>query len=82
MLPVTDSKPLLMMLPPVMLPVAVTELALIGPVGQGDVLVNIASGMAGRLDPKHANWGCVLGKSLENIAGNEIRKIEIVVGRF
>jgi len=53
-----------------------------GPVQKGDVLVNVEQGIAGRLDPSKATWGCVLGKSLENYSGNSIALIEIAVGRF
>jgi hypothetical protein len=53
-----------------------------GPVQKGDILVNVESGTAGRLDTSKATWGCVLGKSLENYSGNNIAMIEVAVGRF
>ena len=67
------------------LPVALTGRVLCqvqGPVRKGDILVNVQSGIAGRLDPAQAAWGCVLGKSLENLSGNDVAMIEVVVGRF
>jgi hypothetical protein len=53
-----------------------------GPVTKGDRLVNIQSGIAGRMDPALYEPGCIIGKSLENIETNEIKTIEVVVGRF
>lgn len=52
-----------------------------GPVKRGDRLVNVAPGVAGRLDPAKAQPGCLLGKSLEDHATDEIKLIEIAVGR-
>ena len=53
-----------------------------GPVGKGDLLVNISAGTAGRLDPAQYRPGCVVGKSLESIPDKITRTIEIAVGRF
>jgi len=52
-----------------------------GPVDKGDVLVTgEQTGTAQRIN----SWkpGCVVGKSLDRIDNNEIKKIEVVVGRF
>ena len=53
-----------------------------GPVAKGDRLVNIDTGVAGRLDPALHEYGCIIGKSLGEIADDSIQTIEIVVGRF
>jgi hypothetical protein len=53
-----------------------------GPVAKGDCLVNIRSGVAGRLDPVLHQYGCIIGKSLGEIADDSVQTIEIVVGRF
>ena len=53
-----------------------------GPVAKGDRLVNIDTGIAGRLDPALHEYGCIVGKSLGEIADDSIQTIEIVVGRF
>jgi outer membrane lipoprotein SlyB len=53
-----------------------------GPVEKGDRLVNIAPGIAGRLDPDKYQVGCVVGKSLEVIANTSIQMIEIAIGRY
>jgi hypothetical protein len=53
-----------------------------GPVTKGDRLVNIRSGVAGRLDPVLHQYGCIIGKSLDEIADDSTQTIEIVVGRF
>jgi hypothetical protein len=53
-----------------------------GPVAKGDRLVNIDTGVAGRLDPALHEYGCIVGKSLGEIADDSIQTIEIVVGRF
>ena len=66
-------------------PVALTGRVLCqvrGPVQKGDILVNIESGTAGRLDPALASWGCVVGKSLVDHPTNDVAMIEIAVGRF
>jgi hypothetical protein len=52
-----------------------------GPVAKGDRLVNIRSGIAGRLDPEKFDAGCIIGKSLESIADNSTALIQIAVGR-
>ena len=53
-----------------------------GPVAKGDRLVNINTGVAGRLDPALHEYGCIIGKSLGEITDDSIQTIEIVVGRF
>jgi hypothetical protein len=53
-----------------------------GPVEKGDRLVNVAPGIAGRLDPDKYEVGCVIGKSLEVIANTSIQMIEIAIGRY
>jgi hypothetical protein len=55
----------------------------LGPVTKGQSLVasNIA-GVAQALDKTLYNPGCVIGKSLEEITTDEIRTIEVVVGRL
>jgi hypothetical protein len=53
-----------------------------GPVAKGDRLVNIRSGVAGRLDPVLHQYGCIIGKSLGEIPDDSVQTIEIVVGRF
>ena len=54
-----------------------------GPVDKGDLLVtsNI-SGVAQRLVADKFRPGCIIGKSLECIMHDEIKLVEIVVGRF
>lgn len=53
-----------------------------GPVAKGDVLVTgELPGVAQRIGMNYQP-GCVLGKSLEEIADNSISVIEVVVGRF
>lgn len=54
-----------------------------GPVTKGDILVTSnVSGVAQRLVANKFQPGCVLGKSLDQIENDEIKLIEIVVGRF
>jgi hypothetical protein len=53
-----------------------------GPVAKGDLLVNIAAGTAGRLDPNKYAVGSVIGKSLEEIRDNGQHMIEIAIGRY
>jgi hypothetical protein len=54
-----------------------------GPVKKGDVLVtSITPGTAQRINTVEFQPGCVVGKSLENIPDNELKLIEVVVGRF
>ena len=52
-----------------------------GPVSKGDRLVNKTSGTAGRFDPALGELGCIIGKSLEDIADDQVALIEISVGR-
>jgi len=52
-----------------------------GPVSKGDRLVNKTFGVAGRFDPALGELGCIIGKSLEHIADDQIVLIEISVGR-
>jgi hypothetical protein len=53
-----------------------------GPVAKGDrVVASDVPGVAVRLDPTLYEPGCIIGKSLENIADDSIQTIEIVVGR-
>jgi hypothetical protein len=54
-----------------------------GPVNKGDVLVTSnVTGVAQTIDADKFQPGCVVGKSLESIDHDEIKLIEIVVGRF
>jgi hypothetical protein len=53
-----------------------------GPVSKGDRLVNIAAGVAGRLDPDKYEVGSVIGKSLEEICDSGRHIIEIAIGRY
>jgi len=54
-----------------------------GPVNKGDILVSSdVNGVAQKLDKSKYEIGCVLGKSLDIINDNSIKKIEIAVGRF
>jgi plastocyanin len=53
-----------------------------GPVSKGDRLVNIAAGVAGRLDPDKYEVGSVIGKSLEEICDSGQHIIEIAIGRY
>jgi len=68
------------------LPVALTgrvPCMVIGPVSKGDLLVTSRlAGVAQRIDLSKYSPGCILGKSLENIDTNEIRIIEVLVGRL
>ena len=52
-----------------------------GPVTKGDRLVNISSGIAGRYDPTLGAFGCIIGKSLQDITDQQVVLIEIAVGR-
>ena len=52
-----------------------------GPVTKGDRLVNVASGIAGKFNPAKAELGCVVGKSLQDLAHDRVELIEIAVGR-
>jgi hypothetical protein len=54
-----------------------------GPVSKGTVLVTShIPGVAEAINFSMFRPGCVLGKSLENIENNDIKTIEVVVGRF
>jgi hypothetical protein len=68
------------------LPVALTgrvPCQVLGPVTKGDLLVSSStSGAAERLNILKYTPGCVIGKSLEDIKDNELKIIEVVVGRF
>jgi hypothetical protein len=66
-------------------PVALTgrvPCQVLGPVNKGDRLVNIQRGVAGRLDLNLYQPGAIIGKSLEDVADNTIKIIEIAVGRY
>jgi hypothetical protein len=55
----------------------------LGPVNKGDILVTSKiSGAAEKLNMQKYIPGCVMGKSLEEIDSNELKLIEVVVGRF
>ena len=54
-----------------------------GPVNKGDRLVTSdLYGVAQRLDKSLYEPGCIIGKSLEEINNDEIKLIEIAIGRF
>jgi hypothetical protein len=53
-----------------------------GPVTKGDCLVNVAPGVAGRLEKEKFEPGCIIGKSLTTITSTDIELIEIAVGRY
>ena len=54
----------------------------LGPVSKGDRLVNTASGVAGRIDLALAQFGCVLGKSLEDHPdAGQVKLIEVAIGK-
>jgi hypothetical protein len=54
-----------------------------GPVNKGTLLVSSnESGVACALDKSLYEPGCVIGKSMDIILDNSVRKIEIAVGRF
>jgi hypothetical protein len=53
-----------------------------GPVAKGDCLVNVAVGVAGRLDETKYKPGCIIGKSLADITADSIQLVEIAVGRY
>jgi hypothetical protein len=53
-----------------------------GPVSKGDRLVNITSGVAGRLNPELAQLGCIVGKALEDHPdAGQVKLIQIAIGR-
>ena len=54
-----------------------------GPVNKGDLLVSSdTKGVAQKLDKSLYEVGCIIGKSMDIITDNSIKKIEIAVGRF
>jgi hypothetical protein len=53
-----------------------------GPVEKGDRLVNVAAGVAGKLNKEQYEPGCIIGKSLNSIEDSSIKLIEIAVGRY
>jgi hypothetical protein len=54
-----------------------------GPVNKGTVLVSsYIPGVAEAINLGMFKPGCVIGKSLENIESEDIKTIEVVVGRF
>lgn len=54
-----------------------------GPVAKGDVLVaSSVVGAAEKLDKSRYEPGCVLGKSLVDHPGDDVKMIEVVIGRF
>ena len=55
----------------------------LGPIVKGDAVVtSTILGVGQRIDYSRHLPGCILGKSLENIDTDEIKIIEIVIGRF
>jgi hypothetical protein len=54
-----------------------------GPVEKGSVLAaGPEAGVAVKLDNTRYLPGCIIGKALERISTDEIKLIEVVVGRF
>ena len=53
-----------------------------GPVSKGDRLVNIAPGVAGRLDVTKYVPGCVIGHALNDNESTQIKLIEVVIMKF
>ena len=54
-----------------------------GPINKGDLVVTSdIPGIAQRMDKKLYEPGCIIGKSLDAITANEIKTIEVVIGRF
>ena len=54
-----------------------------GPINKGELLVTgLKAGTAQKINPARFQPGCVVGKSIENIPDDELKLIEIVVGRF
>jgi hypothetical protein len=53
-----------------------------GPVAKGDRLVNIATGVAGRLDVTKYVPGCVIGHALNDNESTQIKLIEVVIMKF
>ena len=68
------------------LPVALTgrvPTKVLGPVDKGDIVVaSNTPGVAVKLDKSLYEPGCIIGKSLESITTNDIKIIEVVIGRF
>lgn len=53
-----------------------------GPIAKGDLVVTSDTpGVAQKLDDAQYKPGCVIGKSLDNIDTDEVKRIEVVVGR-
>jgi hypothetical protein len=53
-----------------------------GPIAKGDLVVTSdIPGVAQKLDDAQYKPGCVIGKSLDNIDTDEVKRIEVVVGR-
>jgi hypothetical protein len=52
-----------------------------GPVAKGDRLVNVDTGIAGKFDPALGEFGCIVGKSLEDVTDQQVVLVEIAVGR-
>jgi len=69
-----------------MIPVALTgrvPTRVRGPISKGDMVVSSTEeGVAKRMQKALYEPGCVIGKSLENIADSSIHTIEVVVGRL
>jgi hypothetical protein len=54
-----------------------------GPINKGEVLVTgLKPGTAQKINPARFQPGCIIGKSIETIPNDELKLIEIVVGRF
>jgi len=54
-----------------------------GPINKGELLVTgLKPGTAQKINSARFQPGCVIGKSLKNIPDDELKLIEIVVGRF
>jgi hypothetical protein len=51
-------------------------------VAKGDRLVNIATGVAGRLDVTKYVPGCVIGHALNDNESTQIKLIEVVIMKF
>ena len=68
------------------IPIALTgrvPCKVLGPVNKGTVLTTShMHGIAVALDPLKFQPGCVIGKALQEIEENEVRTIEVAVGRF
>jgi hypothetical protein len=53
-----------------------------GPINKGDRVVSIGAGKAGKLDRAKYEPGCVIGHALETITDDQVRVIEVVVGKY